>query len=114
MASIETVFAQLTAQVEAEAAPLGFARLPDAGAGGVFGNRSARWRRGAEQVELAWDGREQWVVLSYRPSPDRPPAVEWTGTLSERYLMENISDGDRMSLEASVARITAGIWSRRP
>ena len=114
MASIEHVFAQLAAQVGAEATPLGFTQLADAGAGGVFGNRSARWRRGQEQIELTWDGREQWVVLSYRSSPDRPPAVEWTGTLSERYLMENISDADLESLKASLARVTAGIWSRRP
>jgi hypothetical protein len=114
MASIEHVFAQLATQVGEEATRLGFAPVGDPGGAGLFGNRAARWRRGTEQLELAWDGREQWIVLSYRESPDRPPAVEWTGTLSERYLMENISDADGESLRTSLARVTAGIWSRRP
>ena len=112
MASIETVFSELAAQVGEEITGLGFAQTADTSGSGVFGNRSSRWRRGAEQLELSWDGREQWIVLSYRPSPERPPAIEWTGTLSERYLLENISDADRESLKASLARVTAGIWSR--
>jgi len=113
MASLDELFTDLTNAVKEGAASRGFVEAPEPGQG-AFGGRVARWRRGSEELVLLWDAREQWINFEFRPSPDQPAAIEWTGTLSDRYTGQNISDSDMHQLRQALTKALASVWSRRP
>ena len=113
MSSIEELFPSLTAVVHGGARGHGFMPAGET-TPGEFGALVSRWRRGSEEMRLAWNPKEQWINFEYRPSPDQPPALEWTGTLSERYSGGRISDADASRLREALAAIAAAAWERRP
>lgn len=114
MASIDELFPLLAEVVRRDAGSRGFTETAERMDEAAFGGRVLRWRRGAEELRLIWDGREQWLNFEYRPAPDYPPALEWTGTLSERYTGQNISDTDATRLREGLAGAAGSVWSRRP
>ena len=61
-----------------------------------------------------WDAKEQWFSFSFRPAPDHPPALEWTGTLSDRYTGHEISDTDVQQLREGLTNVLAALWTSRP
>ena len=110
--TLDELFGVLTKVIREGAAERGFDELePQTGA---FGGRVAHWRRRAEELVFAWDAREQWFSFSFRPAPDHPPALEWTGTLSDRYTGREISDRDAGQLQEGLTRVLATLWARRP
>ena len=114
MASIEGLFPELAEVVRKDAGSRGFTEAPARADEAAFGGRIVRWKRGTEELRLLWDGREQWLNFEYRPAPDYPAALEWTGTLSERYTGQNISDTDAARLREGLAAAAAAVWARRP
>ena len=78
MATLDELFTDLTNAVREGAQPRGFEEVPDRGPAGAFGARIARWRRGAEELVLLWDAREQWINFEFRTTADQSPALEWT------------------------------------
>ncbi len=114
MATLDQLFTDLTDAVREGARPRGFEEAPDSGAAGAFGARVARWRRGAEELVLLWDAKEQWINFEFRPAADQSPALEWTGTLSDRYTGDNIGDADREQLRRDLTAVLVSVWARRP
>ena len=114
MATLDQLFTDLTDAVREGARPRGFEEAPDSGAAGAFGARVARWRRGAEELVLVWDAKEQWINFEFRPAADQSPALEWTGTLSDRYTGDNIGDADREQLRRDLTAVLVSVWARRP
>ncbi len=114
MSTIDELFPSLMAVVHGGARGHGFVPAGDGETSGEFGARVSRWRRGSEEMRLAWNPKEQWINFEYRPTPDQPPALEWTGTLTERYSGGNISDGDATRLREALAGVAATAWERRP
>jgi hypothetical protein len=112
MPTLDDLFAALAGTVREGASAHGYEERPGTGAPGAFGARAARWRRAAAGLALAWDPREQWVSFEFRPSPDRPPAIEWTGTLSDRYTGRDVSDTDIQALQGDLQRILDAVWVR--
>jgi hypothetical protein len=110
MLSVDEVFTELVGLVEAAASHHGFIPTVEPADPGVFDDRRIRFRRGAQEVRLVWDGREQWFTFAYVPEPDRTPALEWTGLLSERCSGANIADGDLDRLRASLEMRVRKIW----
>jgi hypothetical protein len=113
MPTLDELFTHLANAVREGAKTRGFEESPENGQPGPFGGRIARWRRGAEELVLLWDAKEQWVNFEFRPSPDRPPALEWTGTLSDRFTGHNITDADMHQLREDLTGILATVWARR-
>ncbi len=114
MATIDELFPELVKLVAEPALARGFAPVDTPTSAHGFGTRVARWRRGAEELRLLWDGKEQWINFEYRPAPEHPPALEWTGTLSERYTGNAISDQDVTRLRDGLAAAARSVWARRP
>ena len=114
MSSIDDFFPALAAVVQTAAESRGFVAADEDGDAGGFGSRQRSWRRGADELRLTWDAREQWVTFEHRPAPDYPPSVEWTGTLSERYTGANISEADSSRLSAALESVLRSHWSKRP
>lgn len=114
MATLDELFTDLANTVRDGAKTRGFDEPPDKGPPVPFGGRLTRWRRGAEELVLLWDAREQWISFEFRPAPDQPPALEWTGMLSERYTGQNVGDADREQLRRDLAAVLATVWARRP
>ncbi len=114
MATLEALFPELAELVRRDARSRGFAEAPERPDEAAFGGRVLRWKRGMEELRLLWDGREQWMNFEYRPAPDYPAALEWTGTLSERYTGQNISDSDAARLREGLTAAAAAVWARRP
>lgn len=114
MASIDECFPQLADLVGEGACSRGFVAADRAESAGAFGGRTAQWRRGGEEIRLTWDGKEQWLTFEYRSAPDQPPALEWTGTLSERYTGQNVTDADLARLRDGLGAVAASVWTRRP
>lgn len=111
MSSIEEVFPDFVSVVHADAVTRGFALIDERRGEELTGRRVARFRRGRAEIELAWDPREHWLTLAYRPWPERPAALEWTGLLSERYHSHGISDADRSRLRATLQSRLADVWA---
>lgn len=110
--TLDELFDVLASLIHDGAATRGFEQLdPQSGA---FGGRTAHWRRRAEELVLVWDAKEQWFSFSFRPAPDHPPALEWTGTLSDRYTGREISDADARELREGLMNVLAALWTRRP
>lgn len=110
--TLDELFGALTKLIDEGAVARGFSQLePQSGA---FGGRSAHWRRRTEELVFAWDAKEQWLSFVFRPAPDHAPALEWTGTLSDRYTGHEISDPDAQQLRAGLTRILAALWTQRP
>jgi hypothetical protein len=114
MATLDELFTDLTDAVREGAAPRGFEPVAERGPVGPFGARVARWRRGGEEMILIWDAKEQWINFEFRPAADQSPALEWTGTLSDRYTGHNIGDADREQLRRDLTAVLAAVWARRP
>ena len=114
MATLDELFTDLANAVRDGAKTRGFEEAPDKGPPAPFGGRVARWRRGAEELVLLWDAREQWINFEFRPAPDQPPALEWTGTLSDRYTGQNVGESDREQLRRDLTAVLGTVWARRP
>ena len=114
MATIDDLFPELVQLVGESAAARGYSETDAPAQSGGFGTRVARWRRATEELRLTWDAREQWINFEYRPTPDYPPALEWTGTLSERYTAQNIGDSDAARLRDGLRGAIQSVWARRP
>lgn len=110
--TLDELFGALTKLIDEGAVVRGFSEL--APQSGAFGGRSAHWRRRAEEIVFAWDAKEQWFSFTFRPALDHPPALEWTGTLSDRYTGHEISDSDVQQLRDGLTRILATLWTQRP
>ena len=112
MVTLDELFGSLTKLIDEGAVARGFSQLePQSGA---FGGRSAHWRRRAEELAFAWDAKEQWFSFNFRPAPDHAPALEWTGTLSDRYIGHEISEPDAQRLRDGLTQILAALWKQRP
>ena len=114
MATLDELFTDLANTVRDGARTRGFEEVPDQGLPAPFGGRVARWRRGAEELILLWDAREQWINFEFRLAPDQPPALEWTGTLSDRYTGQNVGEADHEQLRRDLTAVLTTVWMRRP
>ncbi len=112
MPTLDDLFAALAGTVRAGASARGFEERPGTAEPGPFGARTARWRRATAELALAWDPREQWVSFEFRPAPERPPAIEWTGTLSDRYTGRDVTEADIRDLQGDLQRILDAVWAR--
>jgi len=110
--TLDELFGALTKLIHEGAVARGFSQLE--AQSGAFGGRSAHWRRRAEEIVFGWDAKEQWFSFLFRPAPDHPPALEWTGTLSDRYTGREVSDSDAQQLRDGLTRVLAALWTQRP
>lgn len=110
--TLDDLFGVLSGLIHDGAATRGFDQLEQQP--GAFGGRTMHWRRRAEELVFGWDAKEQWFSFSFRPAPDHPPALEWTGTLSDRYTGREISDADAQQLREGLTNVLAALWTRRP
>lgn len=114
MATIDDVFPELLALIRERTDAHGFTLADEQAGPALLGSRRARLRKGIKELHLVWDGKEQWLVVEYRPAPEYPPAREWTGLLSERYTGDNISDDDRERLRRGVTGVLDSLWPAAP
>lgn len=112
MATLDQLFGALTQLIDEGAVARGFSQLERQS--GAFGGRSAHWRRRTEEIVLAWDAKEQWFSFIFRPAPDHAPALEWTGTLSDRYTGHEIGEPDAHQLRDGLTKVLAALWTQRP
>lgn len=113
MVLFDDFFAGFAELIRTASAPHGFVAAEEAVAVGRFGSRMATFRRGAEVLQLVWDGREHWLALEFRPVPEYNPAIEWTGLLNDRFDGRQISPEDERRLRAGLEGALAQVWRRR-
>ncbi|HET8648610.1 MAG TPA: hypothetical protein VFL95_01100 [Gemmatimonadales bacterium] len=109
---VEQFMAELATLVNQTAGARGFRRDSEPERD-PLGSCTMRYRNGPAELLVGWDAKEQWFTMYYRPVPERPPATEWTGLLSARYIDGNISPADRDQMLASLRAKLETIWPPR-